>query len=138
MLGTTKVSISQIYAIRSQRNVDDSDGTIAFRLKASIGTDRTIGYCLSKQWQTIHSSKWREPTTYKPCLVISDLSPESEEQNIKNIVCFLTIYNITILNISGHRDSASAGILNFGKKVEQLLEKALFPLLLQTSTTDLL
>lgn len=116
-----------MYALRSQRNVDDSDGTIAFRLKASVGTDKTIGYCLSKKWQTIHSSKWQEPTTYKPCLIISDLSPTSEEQNIKNIGYFLKRYNIIILNISGHRDSTSAGVSNFGKKVEQLLEKTLFP-----------
>ncbi|GAH86529.1 unnamed protein product, partial [marine sediment metagenome] len=41
---------STSYVIRSIFNVDNSDGTIAFRLKSSPGTDKTIGYCQTNDW----------------------------------------------------------------------------------------
>ena len=39
------------YCSRSMLNVDNADATVAFRVKASPGTDKTIGYCVTKRWQ---------------------------------------------------------------------------------------
>jgi len=41
------------YIMRSKRNVDGSDGTVAFRVYDSRGTDCTIGYCLTGKWKVL-------------------------------------------------------------------------------------
>lgn len=110
--------------MRSQRNVDDSDGTIAFRLKPSVGTDKTIGYCLFKKWACCPSSNFQALTKYKSGLVVTDLSPDCESDTVMNIVSFIRQHNITILNIAGHRDSTSVGVANFQARVQHILEAA--------------
>jgi len=55
------MSYAQVYVMRSMRNVDDSDATIAFRLEPSIGTDKTLGYCLTKKVATVQGLECTHP-----------------------------------------------------------------------------
>lgn len=50
-----RLSLSQMYVLGSQRNVDDADATIAFRLKASVGTDKTIGYAIKHRRRRVRA-----------------------------------------------------------------------------------
>lgn len=118
-------SVAQMYVLRSQRNVDSSDGTIAFRLKESTGTDKTIGYCASKKWSVLPSGKQVPLAPYRPCLVISDISRSQREKNIEAIQYFIRSHKIKILNIAGHRDDQTSGVPNFQHVVKQLLVDAL-------------
>lgn len=74
-----KGSATQGLILRSQRNVDDSDGTLIFRLKNSPGTEKTIGYCQTQRWCYVAHQKLQKQTSlppkpYKPYLVITSLS----------------------------------------------------------------
>jgi hypothetical protein len=111
------ISVAQMYVSRSMKNVDDSDATLAFRLKESKGTDLTIGYCLTKKWKVV--GNYNVPTRYKPCLVISDLSDESNSIKIKS---FILSFDIRILNIAGHRDEV---VHEFSQKIKALLMETL-------------
>lgn len=53
-----KMSVSQQYVKRSMKNVDDADAVIVFKLKSSVGTDKTIGYA--------QTGRWCEPTPVNP------------------------------------------------------------------------
>lgn len=90
--------LSTMYIKRSMLNVDNSDGTIAFRLYSSPGTDKTIGYCFTKTWKVCFNNK----TTYRPILIIDNLLDKNITNKIKN---FIIDNNIKILNICGHRDN---------------------------------
>ena len=90
------------YPKRTMKNVDDSDGTIAFRWKSSAGTDKTIGYA--------HTGKWERGTGssdkgHKPILVLNNVHNTSE--NIKAIRDFIARNNIKTLNIAGHGDKTA-------------------------------
>ena len=78
------------------KNVDDSDGTIAFRLTRSAGTDKTIGYAQTGKWRVGSGSK---NDGHKPVLVLENVlnSPE----NIQKIRNFISENNIKTLNIAG-------------------------------------
>ena len=56
------------YIMRSKRNVDGSDGTVAFRTHSSRGTDCTIGYCLAGKWKAL--SKEEQGCVAKPMSVV--------------------------------------------------------------------
>lgn len=100
----TGKSMANMYIERSKLNVDHSDGTIAFRLYQSNGTDKTIGYCLTKKWVVVNSSKkyiQEKKTYYKPILIIDDLRNESNKYEIMR---FINEYRIKTLNVCGHRN----------------------------------
>lgn len=111
------VTMSQMYVLRSQKNVDDSDGTIAFRLKSSVGTDKTIGYCLTRKWAAV--ANFGVNTSYKPCLVITNIR---DPDNVINIRKFIGQNRITVINIAGHRDEVIEG---FSKCIIDLLVESL-------------
>ncbi len=87
------------YNARTQKNIEDSDGTLVIvpkiPLPAAIqdGTRLTIGYANSKG---------------KPCLCLS-LSDSLEENHCK-VGLWLEGNDIKILNIAGPRESSSKGI----------------------------
>jgi hypothetical protein len=116
-------TLAQMYVRRSQRNVDDSDGTIAFRLKPSTGTDKTIGYCLTKKCQSCQRYVGDLPNT-NPA-VINNLGDDQLEKNVEAIRSFIARNKIVTLNIAGHRDDASLGLSQFQQLVTQLLGEAL-------------
>ena len=66
------ISLPSQYVIRSKLNVEHSDGTLAFRSRYSPGTDKTIGYAISKQWKSYNdpSIKGSIHHPWKPVLII--------------------------------------------------------------------
>ena len=101
---------------RSMKNVDDSDATVAFRTHASPGTDKTIGYCVTRKWQTV--SVVASDSGYRPVLVISDMSsPEAKATLIE----FLKRHRVSTLNVAGHRASAADNPGGWQERVEAFL-----------------
>jgi hypothetical protein len=116
-----KGSIAQMYVLRSMKNVDMADGTIAFRLHNSVGTDKTIQYSLTKRW-----GPWtyRDESKYKPTLVISELSNDGFKDRVQRIRQFIIDHNIKILNVAGHRE-APLHVPDFSLRVRCTLMEAL-------------
>jgi predicted NAD-dependent protein-ADP-ribosyltransferase YbiA (DUF1768 family) len=126
-------AVAQAYTERSRLNVDDSDGTVAFRTRSSIGTDKTALFCrsgvwpqgplglqpLAQLWDPTSAAPW-----YRPCLLIDDLSVEKIDSNAEKIVEFVQKKKIKCLNVCGHRDAATAGVENFNARVKEILVKA--------------
>jgi len=115
-------NVAALYVRRSMMNVDYADATIVFRLRPSIGTDKTIIYCKTGKWEKKINEKniffiRQQQSYYRPCLVIQDLSPEALETNIASIVNFLNYYRVKTVNIAGHRDDDTAGMKNFEEAV---------------------
>lgn len=75
-----------------------ADGTLAFRTHSSAGTDKTIGYALTRKWQAVPS--WTIPTQYKPVFVISDMTSAEQRAGALHL-----IRNLRVLNVCGHRES---------------------------------
>lgn len=123
-LNCEDIPIDQMYVKRSKLNVDNSDGTIAFRLYSSPGTDCTIGYCLNRRWK---SENLTLATKYKPLLVLTDLSEEERKTNIKKIQNFLSDNKIKTLNVCGHREGKDTGFKSFSHVVKELLVDAILP-----------
>jgi hypothetical protein len=94
-------TLSMMYVERSKKNVDNSDGTIAFRLHSSVGTDKTIGYCITKVWKVQNFKNYKK-LAYRPLLVIENLS---DKTNISKIRSFIKENKIKILNVCGHREN---------------------------------
>ena len=81
-------SFSQACVLRSMKNVDDSGATVAFRTRASAGTDKTIGYAMMKEWQvrplknTDHFEVFDAAHmygVYRPIIVIHEMSAQAGE-----------------------------------------------------------
>lgn len=108
------------YPTRSKKNVDDSDGTVVFRLKYSPGSDFTIGYAQTQIWKkgNIDTMYGNLKNNYKPVCIITDLS--DQKFVVDSILHFIVSNNIKILNVAGHRES-SAPIKNFTFIVEHIL-----------------
>ena len=121
----TKIPISAMYIERSKKNVDEGDATVAFRLHSSIGTDKTIGYCLSKSWKVIDDFRTYTKTPYRPLLVIDELSETKKKENIAKIQTFIYQHNVKTLNVCGHRESKETGYGNFTVTVRKLLVNAI-------------
>ncbi len=112
-------SVAAGYVRRSIANVINSDATVAFRTRPSSGTDKTIGYCIHKEWKV--SSKvittddfWEFNAGFKPVLVIVNMGPLAKSALLK----FIRSNRIQILNVAGHRDDSSGG---WQKSVESFL-----------------
>jgi hypothetical protein len=114
------VPLSAIYALRSQRNVDAADATVAFRLLPSTGTDKTIGYCQTGSWRKATNHVILTP--HRRCLVIRDVG--DTEAAAALVVAFVQKEQIATLNVCGHRDDITAGVAEFQSKVAAILELA--------------
>lgn len=111
------------YPERTKKNVDDSDGTIVFRLQPSLGSDKTIGYAQSKIWKYgVIKTMNKIESKYKAVCVITNI--DNEDVASEQILNFVLKNDIKILNIAGHRES-SAPIKNFSEKVERIVYNAL-------------
>lgn len=97
------------YTKRSMLNVDNATATVAFRVKSgSPGTEKTIGYCMTKKWKMpdpllgVSSSRgYCELKGYKPVLVIAKFTSVSAAALRR----FLGYHRVSILNVAGHRAS---------------------------------
>eukprot|EP00013_Stygamoeba_regulata_P012469 CAMPEP_0177686492 /NCGR_PEP_ID=MMETSP0447-20121125/33598_1 /TAXON_ID=0 /ORGANISM="Stygamoeba regulata, Strain BSH-02190019" /LENGTH=239 /DNA_ID=CAMNT_0019196619 /DNA_START=84 /DNA_END=799 /DNA_ORIENTATION=+ len=102
------ISMAACYVKRSQMNVDKSDGTVAFRVRPSAGTDKTIGYCLTRKWKAAQPSEILSQTRpFRPVLVISTLESTSWQSEARRVIHFLQKANVRILNVCGHRLDSS-------------------------------
>jgi len=123
-----RTPLSGFYVQRSQKNINDSDGTIAFRTRQSKGTDLSISFCFTGNWKLINIKKVNtEPSKYKPILVLSECVEEGHENNLiyyasafNQVVDFLVKHKIKILNICGHRTETFDK--KFGDRVELFLD----------------
>lgn len=91
------------FPVRSMRNVDDSDVTIAFRHQFSPGTDSTIHYCNTGVWGAPRCcmNMDSEIKIHRPCLVI--YSVRNVDLNAEQIVNFIREHKALIVNVAGHR-----------------------------------
>lgn len=94
-----KESSSRNYVTRSIDNVDQSDATLAFRNRSSLGTDKTIGYALTKKWQIVDLNKVE--SSYKPIYIVKDVLSDDE---VKHVIDFIRKHNVRVLNVCGHRE----------------------------------
>lgn len=126
------------YTSRTIMNVDDSDATLVFRFHPSVGTDKTIGYCLERKWcvpSVIPLTNWHLPIekekmlkykSYKPLFIVDtiplfSLDDFSQYQLlIKSIKNFLLSNDVSVLNVAGHRESSSK-VNNFKDVVKSFL-----------------
>eukprot|EP01080_Neovahlkampfia_damariscottae_P005730 gene5730-9553_t len=114
-----KSTKGNMYVVRSKKNVDNSNGTIAFRVCPGNGTDKTIGYCLTKTWKKINFQNLK--TAYLPLLIIDDLKSDQNSFKIKK---FILDNDITVLNVCGHSEHKIEN-KNFSTIVEKILTEAL-------------
>lgn len=104
------------YVERSRLNVEYSNATLVFRAKASPGTDRTIGLCISGRWQpsnlefTEKTLSMEPSASYRPVLVITEQGCANISQCVSTVCEFLSVHNVTTLNVAGHRLNTSAGV----------------------------
>jgi hypothetical protein len=98
------------YIIRSKKNVDESDGTVAFLSYRSdcVGTNKTIGYCRTKKWQILKTYSASKP--YKPVLVLSiemidRMDPFKFDKYVNDFREFIIDNNIKTLNVCGTRST---------------------------------
>uniref|UniRef100_A0A7S1PI02 Uncharacterized protein n=1 Tax=Percolomonas cosmopolitus TaxID=63605 RepID=A0A7S1PI02_9EUKA len=112
---------SSDYTKRTRMNVDNSDGTIAFRFHKSRGTDKTIGYAQTKKWTDGKiKSMNRTETQYKPVCVVTQVQDEKEAaQCIRE---FIQTNRLKVLNVAGHRESQSKDLSG---RVKRILKSAL-------------
>ena len=95
-------TVQRDYAVRTERNIIDSDGTlILFRAKTSGGTDLTRKLAL----------KHRRP------LLCVDLEHPGEV-DVSQVYRWIEDQQINVLNIAGPRESSCQGI---GKQAERFL-----------------
>ena len=120
-----RVSVSQMHVLRSQRNVDNADVTVAFRLKASVGTDKTIGYAITRKWRvpSARDLQRSELEQYKPCLVVR--SVDDVEAAAQTIAAFVQRTGAHTINVCGHRSDETADVLGFSVFVRHIVEQAL-------------
>lgn len=127
-LNNTKLSLSQMYVQRSIMNIENSDGTLAFRLFSSIGTDKSIGYCLTKKWKVLNDYESIKKTKYNPLLIINTIDDQKKDSTCQKIRSFIYENNIKTLNVCGHRES---------KKNDNSFEKAVMEILKDAISSEL-
>lgn len=99
--------MAEKYERRSKANVDESDGTLAFRTKRTVGTDKTIAYALHRRWYYPKYLGEKDkgvvlPTSaYKPVLLVDDLSKTELRDEVR---AWVVENNIRVLNVCGRRD----------------------------------
>ena len=97
---------SSSYPPRTKRNVDQSDGTLAFRFQPSAGTDRTVVYARTGKWEKgIIKS---QDNGHRPVLVLTNF--ENTKINRRVIRRFIERNNISVLNVAGHSEKSYPGI----------------------------
>ena len=117
----SRTQMGAAYVMRSKQNVDESDATLALRIRSSTGTDKTIGYCHSGVWKLVSLSVVENSTSlHRPILIISDslqtsmgdgslqLSnpPPSWHCDAQRLHAFLIKFGIHSLNVCGHRQES--------------------------------
>lgn len=118
----SSLGLSALYVMWSMTNVDDADGTIAFRTQPSDGTDKTIEYCETGRWGSAGPGR-TPPSPHRPYIVIRDISYEAMDSHVKLILYFLKEYSIRTLNVVGHYNDQSYSCDEYGERVYDMLER---------------
>ncbi len=123
-------TVAEAYVMRSQENVKRSDGTVAFKIKDSVGTEKTIGFCMTGMWTDVYKDPSTTFSLFKPVLVLTNCVRESTVSDSKlytdDIYAFCQFifeHNIRILNVAGHREDWD--ILGWEPRVQRFLLVAL-------------
>lgn len=101
----------RIYPMRTMKNVDDADATVAIMWGESVGTSKTIGYAMTHKWQ--HPPVFAT-TKYKPILVITT---HDLQQAAWELAAFYLNKKYEVLNFAGHRESSQPGIQKFVREL---------------------
>lgn len=112
------------------KNVDDADATLAFRVKSSPGTDKTIRYAHKKEWKPMSKKEeehadadvWEQWGGHRPFLVIRN--PESDSAK-RVLVDFIQKHGVKTLNVAGHR--AAPDLPEWEERIERFLVETLKP-----------
>jgi hypothetical protein len=117
---------SKSYIARTMKNVEMSDGTLAFLILPSpSGTSKTIGYANFKKW--VHSTS---PANrgFRPVLVLDRGDMESFVKTpatlTRRIVYWLIAHKIQTLNVAGHSNKRLVGHalgFDYGTRCEEIL-----------------
>lgn len=107
---------SSKYVKRTKLNVDSSDGTIAFRLKKGVGTDKTIGYAQTGNWS--YPKDILDAPKHKPLFVVHNLNSVP----IKRMAQWIIDNKIEVLNVAGHREKSWPGL----QKITSEIIKAVY------------
>jgi hypothetical protein len=103
------------------QNVENSDGTVAFRLHLGAGTDRTIGYCHQRLYKEAsphgRGKSYDGLDCYKPVYVISSLESTHFEKQSAELQRFILKNRIRVLNVIGHRETTSGYNGNFTRAI---------------------
>lgn len=110
------------YAFRSMVNVDASDATVAFRCRASVGTDATIEYARSGRWGS-KRKRVVPQQAHRPCLVIVNI--DDTDAAAVSIAAFVRECGVRVLNVCGHRNDETAGRSEYTAQVRLVMVAAL-------------
>lgn len=128
-----RMSERVMYPVRSQKNVDIADATVVFRFFASVGSDKTIGYCRTGKWQFCDRPIYiprcavvrgvgvcDTSTSYKPVHVIERLDDDAQ-RNFRQWLLDTSVYT---LNVAGHRSSSVRFMPDYEKQVHDFIVAA--------------
>ena len=112
LIDRTETGEALNYQQRTQRNIDNSDGTVVFlpygTESASVGSHKTIGYAQTGKWRNGELKSVDDG--HKPVLVIRDVSSKNADERADFIYQFIVRNGIGTLNVAGPRSSVSPGI----------------------------
>lgn len=100
---------SKNYAVRTEKNVVESDATVVFKNPAikSPGSDLTVKLC----------SKYD-----KPCCVLKTIDPIDDQEQLLE---WLLEVKPAILNVAGHRESRMPGIGDYVYRIFEVVNSLL-------------
>lgn len=116
--GPPSSSTAQSYVKRSIKNIQNSEATLAIRVKEGKGTDNTIGYCVHKRWRCMMDGEldflqnpddwftayWQYNTGFRKVIVLKDFeSVEGRRLCVNAAKSFIRDNDVSVLNVAGHR-----------------------------------
>lgn len=133
LVAMARMSERAMYPIRSQKNVDIADATVVFRFFASVGSDKTIGYCRTGKWQLCD-----RPVCKPRCMTVRGVSTSDasvshkpvhvverfDEETRRNFRQWLLDNCVHTLNVAGHRSSSVRFVADYEKKVHDFIVSA--------------
>lgn len=95
------------WVARTKKNVEDSDATLVFRLRASPGTDGTVRYAATGKWRP--RAGLPPSTPFRPHLVLDGPAMRNATRAAERVRAFCTAHRVAVLNVAGHRAAAENG-----------------------------
>jgi len=108
---TKSTSAAASLVQRSCRNVDSAQATVAFRITASPGTDKTIWYCATGRWPRGATNGALPPASvaaHTPCCVVTRVGDAGAA--MQSLLAFVLRHRPATLNVVGHRASVGGAV----------------------------